>query len=673
MTRRVGRLGQVVAGAAVLCFAAAPRAGAGQAPAAPGDEPDLSLEAVLGMEVQSVFGASKFLQKTTEAPAAVTIVTAEEIDRYGWRTLAEILRSVRGFYVTDDRMWGYVGVRGFQRPGDYNTRLLLLVDGERINDNVFDQALVQEDFVVDAADIERVEIIRGPASSLYGSNAFFGVINVVTRPPATSAPLSGVAELGTLGRRTGRVTAAHQWAGGLAARGTFTAQAIDGLDRVYFAEFDAPATNDGVAHALDYTRRVNATGTLAWRGVAVRAAFNSRTRGYPSASFGTLFNDPVASVRDDNAFVSAAWDGALGHGWTSNVRLGWHAYEYVGHYPYASADGGASEDNVDAADGQWLTGEGRLSRLFGGRHRVTVGGEIRSDLTMRMRNFYDAAEPLLDLRRRSRTLGAYVQDEWRLHRRLLVSAGLRQDHYGALGDPLKPRMAVVFQPAEGSALKLLYGGAFRAANAYEREYEVPSLAKGNPDLRPEEIRTVEGVGEFYLGRRVRLSGSVFRYGVDRLIDLEVDPADGLAHYVNRDAAHASGLEGEIEAKWPVGVQARASYTYARVRDDAGLPLSNAPAHVGQALFSAPLGGGAFVGVDARAISSRLSRDGGRVSPYVVGDVTVSGPLWGSKLRYAVALDNVGNHTYADPVSPDFVQPAIVQNGRTAHLRLQWSY
>jgi outer membrane receptor for ferrienterochelin and colicins len=141
------------------------------------------LEQLLGIEIQSVFGASRFLQKSTEAPAAVTVITADEIWRYGWRTLADVLRSVRGFYVTDDRSWAYVGVRGFQRTGDYNTRILLLIDGRRTNDNIYDQALVQEDFLVDLAEVERIEVIRGPSSSLYGSNAFSGVINIVTGEP----------------------------------------------------------------------------------------------------------------------------------------------------------------------------------------------------------------------------------------------------------------------------------------------------------------------------------------------------------------------------------------------------------------------------------------------------------------------------------------------------------
>src|SRR6266704_6606531 len=136
-----------------------------------------SEEMILFQELPSIFGASKYEQKPTEAPASISIVTSDEIQRYGYRSLVEILRSVRGFYATYDRNYSYIGVRGFNRPGDYVTRVLLLLDGHRLNDNVYDQAAIGTESFIDVGAIERIEIIRGPSSSLYGANAVLAAVN----------------------------------------------------------------------------------------------------------------------------------------------------------------------------------------------------------------------------------------------------------------------------------------------------------------------------------------------------------------------------------------------------------------------------------------------------------------------------------------------------------------
>src|SRR3984885_9534136 len=153
----------------------------GQDKLPPPDLFDKSLEDLMSIEIDSVYGASGFKQKVTEAPASVTIITSEDIQRYGYRTLADILRNVRGFYVSNDRNYSYLGVRGFGLPGNYNNGIALLVDGHRLNDNIFDAALIGTEFPLDVDLIDRVEVIRGPNSSLYVASAFLGVINVITK------------------------------------------------------------------------------------------------------------------------------------------------------------------------------------------------------------------------------------------------------------------------------------------------------------------------------------------------------------------------------------------------------------------------------------------------------------------------------------------------------------
>ncbi len=174
------------------------------------DLTELGPEQLMKIEVATVSTASKFEQKVTEAPSSVSIVSADEIKKYGYRTLADILRSLRSFYITYDRNYSYVGVRGFGRSGDYNTRILLLVDGHRINDNLYNAAPLGTEFVVDVDLIDRVEVIRGPGSSLYGNNAFFAVVNVITRQGRNLGGVEVSGEAGSFDTYKGRLTLRRQ-------------------------------------------------------------------------------------------------------------------------------------------------------------------------------------------------------------------------------------------------------------------------------------------------------------------------------------------------------------------------------------------------------------------------------------------------------------------------------
>src|ERR1700730_8483152 len=183
-----------------------------------GDTPnllDMSLEDLMSIEIDSVYGASGFKQKVTEAPASVTIITSEEIQKFGYRTLADILRNVRGFYVTYDRNYSYLGVRGYGPSGDYNSRIAVLIDGRRLNDNIFDAALIGTEFPIDVDLIDRVEVIRGPNSSLYVASAFLGVIDIVTKQGKDVPKVSAAGSVASYGAYQGRVTYGNKFSNGL--------------------------------------------------------------------------------------------------------------------------------------------------------------------------------------------------------------------------------------------------------------------------------------------------------------------------------------------------------------------------------------------------------------------------------------------------------------------------
>ena len=270
---------------------------------APDDLTAKSLEDLMNIEVASVYSASKYSQKVTEAPSSVSIVTSEQIQRYGYRTLADILSSVRGFYLTHDRNYTYVGVRGFARPGDYNTGVLLLVDGHRINDNVYDQALLGREFPIDVDLIERVEIVRGSSSSLYGTNAFFAVINVITKRGRDVKGVEVSGEVASLGTYQGRLTYGNKVTDDFELMLSGTHYNSRGKRQLYFSEFDTPETNNGIAVDADDEKAESFLANISFRDFTLHGTYGSRDKRIPTASFLTVFNDRRTRTTDRRGYV----------------------------------------------------------------------------------------------------------------------------------------------------------------------------------------------------------------------------------------------------------------------------------------------------------------------------------------------------------------------------------
>src|SRR5439155_10117118 len=259
---------------------------------------EISLEQLMKMEIPVVEAASKYKQKITEAPSSVTIITSDEVKKYGHRTLADILQTVPGFYTTYDRNYSVLGVRGFSQ-GDFNNRVLLLVDGHRMNNSLTDGAFIGTEFILDADLIDRVEVIRGPGSSLYGNNAFFGVINVITRKGGDMVGQGGEVsgEGGSFDSYKGRVSYGNKFKNGLELLLSTTYYTSDGQDRLYYPEFDGRVSSNyrtnhnGIAEKADDDAFKSFFGSAAFHDFSLEGAYITREKGNPKAQYLTDFND----------------------------------------------------------------------------------------------------------------------------------------------------------------------------------------------------------------------------------------------------------------------------------------------------------------------------------------------------------------------------------------------
>jgi outer membrane receptor for ferrienterochelin and colicins len=630
----------------------------------------MSLEDLMRLQVEPVFGASKRLQPVTEAPASVTIVTAEDISRHGWRTVADILRNVRGFYVTYDRNYSYIGVRGFALPGDYNTRVLFLVDGHRMNDNIYDQATPGSEFNLDPSTFARVEIIRGPASSLYGTSAFFGVVNITTKKGAAQNGLTASVDGGSLGTRALRGAFGRKLTNGIDFYISGAFAGVSGTD-LYFPEFDTPDTNGGVVSGLDDETAGSVFGRLSFGNFTISGAFGGRDKGVPTAAFDTVFGDERFRTQDERAYVDAQYERTIGETRVF-LRTSFDRYHYEGRYP---TEGWEETPPVfmsdDYATGIWIGGEARATRAINSRHTVTAGTELRSNVRQHQGvTFEDDIFPSFLIARSSHVGAVYVQDEFKLTDRIIVNGGLRFDAYPGFSK-LAPRIAVIFNSSQTQAFKYLYGNAFRAPNAYELYYS--AYGERDADLDPETIDTHEIIWERYAGQSVRTSASLFFNRVNRLISVVGTEDESDLVFVNRGRVRAAGLELEGEVRMPSGISALASYVHQRTEDlESGDGLTNSPTHVAKVLLSAALASRVITSVDVQMMSSRRTLLGDDVGAVALTNVTVTVPV-GHGLKVVGMFRNLFDQTYFDPGSEEHRQDALRQDGRTIRVGLDWTF
>jgi iron complex outermembrane receptor protein len=308
---------------------------------------------------QPVFGssrlaaASKYEQDAAEAPSIVYVRTGGEIRAQGYRTLAEVLESLPGVHLRQDRSYTYVGVRGIERPGDYSSRLLLLIDGVRANEAIYDSATAGREFPLDLGLIDRVEFIPGPGSALYGSNAVLGVVNIVTRSASQLPGAAATLELASAARR--KLTAT--WGGDLGpARVLFgvAAERSGGYGSLYFPAYDSAATNDGLAVGRDGERNHKLFAKARWGEWSLTAAWSERLKADPTGAYGVMFNTRSDSL-DRYALADLAYAQRWGVAHEVFARLGIAGYGYRGYGIYDTTQVPVPAET--RSDARWLAGE----------------------------------------------------------------------------------------------------------------------------------------------------------------------------------------------------------------------------------------------------------------------------------------------------------------------------
>lgn len=650
------------------------RADAGQAAEVAIDSTQLSLEELMEIRIAKVFTASRHEQRVIDAPASVTVITADEIRKYGYRTLADILRSIPGLYVSNDRNYSYLGVRGFGRPGDYNSRVLLQIDGHRLNDNIYDSAAIGTEFPLDIDLIDHVEFARGPGSSLYGSNAFFGIINIFTRRGhEISRELSASAE----GNETwkGRGSYGAKYNSGFETLLSGSLLYSKGERNIFYPEF-AQDPNGPYYRNNDYDTAKSFYSRFSSGDVTLSGLYQTREKGIPTGAFGTVFNSKPNYTSDDRGYADLAYKRTLGDAGSVAARLYYDAYVYKGEYTYDKLGGLPHVVNQDRANGRWWGADAETTLTPWQGHRVSVGGEFRANLTMSQANFDETPyNSFLDDNRRSTNWGLFVQDEYRISPSLLLSAGVRYDNFEHF-DSVNPRASLICQPTATTTFKLIYGEAFRAPNIFERYYnDGGNTASANPDLKPEEIRTYEAVWEQYFGAAYNTAVSGYYSRIDNLISQTTDPASGLIVFRNVEKINAVGVEMSLQGKWESGLQGRFSYTLQEAAlVESGVRLYNSPRNLAKANVSIPLYNKVlFLSPELQYTSPRLTLAGNRIRDVLLANLTLLSHDLIKGVDASASVYNLFDTSYGDPGAGEHLQDIIRQGGMNFRFKLTYRF
>jgi outer membrane receptor for ferrienterochelin and colicins len=647
------------------------------------DVNELTLDELLEVKIRTVTAAEKREQTVSEAPSAVTIITSDEIQKLGYRNLGEILAATRGFYTSSDRNYTYLGVRGFSRPGDYNSRVLVMVNGQRMNDNVTGGALLGSETFIDAELIDHVEIVRGPGSALYGSSAFFGVVNVVTKTGKDIQGAEASFTSGSFDSYKGQIRVGWEFKNevDLLLAGTLMDSA--GHEHLFYREYQQPPVSDGIARNVDSESIRSIFSRLSWKGLTLDGGWRERTKQLPTGSFDAVFNDPRNQTIDGEFFGRLAFEHSFENDLTLSASTAYNGTYYDGSYIYPDVQGtsliGAGVPTYRLRDGlrgrRW-TENASVRKLFWERLSVSVGFEARQNLKQ---DQFTYREPsllyVLDSHRGSQAWGPYTDASYTIVTNLTVAAGVRYDRGDFPGSALSPRSSLVYSPVPGTTGKLLYGKSFRAPNSYERFYTDGETQKGNPNLRPEEIETYEVVVEQELGSHFRATAAAYTYYIDDLINQVTDPADSLLVYQNLNHVRGRGLETELQGHFSHGFRGKIAYSIQNAIDrESHARLSNSPRNMIQGNLIIPLYKEEFFGgIEVRYLSNRTGDTGEKAPPYWITNLTLFSHRWVNGLELSVSIYNLFDRHYSDPTPLELRQNILEQDGRTYQARLTYHF
>jgi len=581
-------------------------------------------------ELPVVLTSSRLAQSTQDAPNAISVIDRDMIEASGFANLADLFRLVPGFYIGQNNGFNFSVANAIS--SDYARHMQVLVDGRSIYLSSLG-GVRWDTLPLNIADIDRIEVVRGPNAASYGANALTGVINIITRHPAE---VEGRMFSATVGANK-RQDYLFRWAGGDSQKHRVSVSWHQ--DQGFPALYDSshgPAFN----YYGDYDL---GDGQV----VSVQMGYLAGVR-----DAGDSFN-PVSREHDeriDSSFQQFDYRKSLGEGRELLAKV-YHNH-LLGKETVPVVYPGIVPGTTYARDleSERWHGETQLNLVLNGTARMTLGGYGRRDL-VNSAHYFHRADDLTTW-----SWGAFTHAEWRLRPNWLLNAGAMWESHDLGGTAVSPRVALSWQPDPRHTVRI---GASRAkrnpvqaeANADWR-FDLPLVGGGtttitrlasNSAIQPEsnlsrEIAYIGNWPEYGLGFDMR----IYRDRLNNLIDVQ----SGTRYMSNvADSTH-KGLDAQL--RWKPSAHTFVVLNYAQLHIDTTHPQAQYfPEQVVSLLMSHRIGNGVDVSMAHYRSDAFVSYDKNRPPNYRRIDLRIAKEfkLEGNKANLAYVLQHADGADY----------------------------
>ena len=546
----------------------------------------LSFEDLVNLET-TIASASR--QPISRAPAVVSLITAEDIKATGAVNLVDALRAVPGLHIRTDP-FGNRPLIHFRGSLAVNT--LLMVNGNPMKDLMWVFGIFWKG--LPASIIDRIEIIRGPGSALFGADAAAGVINVITKTAGTIQGTEAGLRIGSFNSRTGWLQYGNK-VNGYDIGFTANLHDTDGFSPFISSDKQSSqdqafATNASLAPSEAHYgwRSEDLRFSLArgdWKLMADYMGHSDIQTGMT----GTAVLDPVTVASDSRYNIDLLYSNdSLYQDWVINANLG---FEYL-HYDsgdgfqerppgYTDASGVYPDGIINHMASSERSLSFEASGLYSGieKHVVRIGAGYSIEDLFSVEQLVNAGldangnplpagGPVVDIsdsdyafapEKKRKIAHLFIQDVWSITDDWELTAGARYDNYSDFGDTLNPRLALVWQTSEKLSSKLLYGRAFRAPS-YQQLFSETSRALPNEDLDAEEFDTTELSLSYTASHAIQLTMNLFHLKQNNIIQRTTVAGLSKDQYNNLGEHDTQGLE--LEMQWQAANNIRVSANYA---------------------------------------------------------------------------------------------------------------